>query len=304
MKKSSTPVQSELNTDDRINPREIFDELKTPYVIAEQIQHEVDRIISECHSVDWNEDFLTFQIVGCLRNILSGYRIPDIDNSLISKKFDLEAYKLTGKAEQKHGDIAIVVTRTFNNQSQPISGVGFYEAKASSVEPYDYRYPSFSYNQLRRLVSNTPRLTYLLYDKHVRSVTAQEWPFTTKEQESYSKNKMVHAYTIDANFLKQCKDINKASGLVGQTFGYHFVHKILSGRELDYSRPAKQTIKRWLKSTRRTKALVVSIFIHEQDVNTIDDKLKLPEYKKLELPGFEKLELPSMANSQILKLNK
>jgi len=77
--------------------------------------------------------------------------------------------------------------------------------------------------------------------------------------------------------------------LTSQSFGYHFVQKVLSGRELDYSRPPIETIRRWLKVTRRTTALVVSIAVREDENE--------PAHEKLQLPGFEKLMLPEPYSS-------
>lgn len=271
--------------------RKKFDNFNSPIELAENIQNGIDRIIKDCPKTEWGEDFLSLQLVGTIRDVLSEYTIPNIDNKLNLSKFDLEAYKLTGKAEQAHGDIAVVVTRSFSYCNEPISGVGFYEAKASSLENDDF--PAFKIQQLRRLVTGTPRLSYLLYNREPQFSDSQEWP--TFFREEHADRKKVYAQTVDANFLKKCRNIREAVHLMGQSFGYHFINKILSGRELDYSRPPIETIRRWLKVTRRTKAFVVSIAI--QDENSTK-----PSSAQLQLPGLENIKLAVSYENGISRL--
>ena len=76
------------------------------------------------------KNLLSYQVIYAIRFVLRGYVFPNIRLHSNISKFAVEAYKLTGKAEQTHGDIAIVVTRSFPGTGHPISGVGFYEAKA------------------------------------------------------------------------------------------------------------------------------------------------------------------------------
>ena len=58
--------------------------------------------------------------------------------------------------------------------------------------------------------------------------------------EALGSNKY-YARIVDANFVKQHRSIEGAAHLMSQSFGYHFVQKTLSGRELDYSRPPINT---------------------------------------------------------------
>lgn len=276
--------------------REKFDSIKTPLNLTNRLQDSVDKIIKECIDVDWNEDYLTYEVIKAIRYILSEYSIPSIKSDANKAKFDLEAYKLTGNAEQTHGDIAVVITRLFPNSTHSISGVGFYEAKASLRYG---EFPAFSVQQLRRLVTHTPKLSYLLYDKEARFSSSQEWSLSEIDKSKLEQERdLVHSYTVDANFLKQCKNIGVAADMIGQSFGYHFVHKILSGRELDYSRSPIETIKRWLKVTRKTNPYIVSIAIQEEPTAERDIKLK-----PLQLPEFTKLELQAPRKKINLRLN-
>lgn len=284
-------IQYEGNSD----CRQEFDPLRTPRILADDIQTAIDYIISNIQDVDWNEDLITFKIVENLRSILASYKLPDVVNSYPSNKFSFEAYKLTGKAEQSHGDIAVIVTRKFIGKDIPISGVAFYEAKASSVGHEYCRYPSFCIQQLRRLVTHTPKLSYLIYNRQKQEVAISDWPLTEHEY-NRSDCERVHAITIDANFLKQYRSIESASLAVGQSFGEHFVQRVLSGRDLDYSRPVGHTIRRWLKHTRRAAPLVISVSVYEAQNEQYSTQL--------ELPGFEVVKFPEIGHHTIRNLGE
>lgn len=277
---------------------EEFNSLRTPHDLENKIQCAVDSVIRGCEDVDWSEDLITFNFIKELRNILMEYKLPKILEKETQSKFNFEAYKLTGKAEQSHGDIAFIVTRKILNHKKPVSGVAFYEAKASSIGYEEHRYPSFDIQQLRRLVTHTPKLSYLIYSKEDCSIGDSDWPLTSsyynEEAWKYTNPKRVNALTIDANFLKQLRNIDAASFAVGQSFGSHFVTRVLSGRDLDYSRSVEQTIRRWIKLTKRTAPLVVSVSVFEEGEEHFSTQL--------ELPGFEKLQLTKLS-PQAKKLN-
>ena len=84
-----------------------FDNFHSPFNLANALQDYIDNIVQKCPDVDWDENYLSFQVIKSIRVVLDGYVLPDTNLS----KFDIEAYKLTGKAEQNHGDIAIVVSK-------------------------------------------------------------------------------------------------------------------------------------------------------------------------------------------------
>lgn len=277
-----------------------FDPLSTPVILAHQIQEAVDSIISNCQDVDWSEDLISSKIIEHLRSILASYKLPDIIGGDHERKFNVEAYKLTGKAEQSHGDIAVIVTRKFQGQMLPISGVAFYEAKASGIGHESYRYPSFSAQQLRRLVTHTPKLSYLIYNREKQEIGSSDWLSTEilydRRDCRDNDRKRVHAVTIDANFLKQHRRIANASLIAGQSFGAHFVTRVLSGRDLDYSRSVEQIIRRWLKITKRSAPLIVSVSVHEKQEEQFSTQL--------ELPGFEKVQFSEISYQATHKLGK
>lgn len=273
----------DIELEREVDDREDFDPRSTPYNIEKRIQEAADDIIRDCPDADWNENLISFKIIENIRRILTTYKVPGITEEFSDSAFDFEAYKLTGNAEKFHGDIAFVITRRFSNNSDPISGVAFYEAKASSNDRYNIRkFPSFCTHQLRRLVTHTPKLNYLIYSKEGCSVGRDDWPFWDGNKfGSFREN--VHAAVIDANFLKKNRNIQFSLNTVGLPFGSHFVDRVLSGRELDYSRSVDKTIRRWLKYTRKSSPIIISVSIIGNSGESF--------CTQLELPGFEKIRL-------------
>ncbi len=274
--------------------RKKFDPIQTPSELSSNIQKVVDQILSQCPDCDWQEDLLTFKVIEALRNVLAEYKLPNVESPFDGAKFDFEAYKLTGKAEQTHGDIAVIITRLFPDKVKPVSGVAFYEAKASGSDHYErWSFPAFCVQQLRRLVSNTPKLTYLFYNKQSRQYNSTRWPGAPEDRERTETwgiytGPEANAITVDANFLKQYRDVNSALSNVGECFGSHFVERILSGRDLDYSRNVDETIRRWLKVTRRASPLIISVSVYEDIAQTFSTQL--------ELPGLEKVSFPEIGS--------
>lgn len=108
-----------------------------------------------------------------------------------------------------------------------------------------------------------------------------------EERLGYAFHNRFNAVTVDANFLKQCRSIETALLAVGQSFGEHFVKRVLSGLDLDYSRSIEKTIRRWLKCTKRAAPLVVSVSVHEEKDEHFSGQL--------ELPGFERLDISELS---------
>jgi hypothetical protein len=124
----------------------------------------------------------------------------------------------------------------------------------------------------------------------LQSADVQEWP-TLQERDNIGSKHNFHARVVDANLIKQYRSLTEAAHFMSQSFGYHFVHKILSGRKLDYSRSPIETIRRWLKITRRTTALVVSVAIQENENYHIPAQLQLPGFEKI-IEGDKTFMLP------------
>jgi len=107
---------------------------------------------------EWNEDFITLNLLRDLRNGLSSSRFIGRD-----RKSDInwQLYKLKGTFENKFGDIALIVNINYRDGTS-VNGAAFLEAKKR-----DWRKTTFGAMKLpqaKKILKNAPHSQYLLYD--------------------------------------------------------------------------------------------------------------------------------------------
>ncbi len=208
------------------------------------------------NDVDRNEDLLSNRLIHSIRNALGQ---PCGHQGEINRRSNLymavQAYKATGRLEQDHGDIAIVVT----DLDHRITGTGFYEAKAES---HDGLYPSYKMRQLRRLESKTPRLAVVMYERHAKPVSDDAYFCSLPYLAARKITPLRHCRVLPASWVRQFPRLEAAaSQILPTSFGHHFVTKYLLGRDLDYSRTSANAIERWVRVTRRAVPVILEIVI-------------------------------------------
>jgi hypothetical protein len=216
----------------------------------------VARVLEDVAPTEWDENHISMLIVGSIRSVLSS--AGTLPSGVLEKGAHVraEAYKVTGSLEQTHGDIVVALQYV----ELGLTGLGFYEAKAAAP---DGSYPAFNMRQLRRLTSATPRLAVLMYDRESHPVCDDQYELPLVHEQANSKyppwpRERVRA--IGANVASRGADLHRCSRL-SQSFGYHFVTRYLSGRDLDYSRTPQVALERWLKVTKRAPPIVVGITV-------------------------------------------
>lgn len=215
----------------------------------------VARVLEDVTPTEWDENHISMLIIRSIRFVLSS---AGTFTSAMQKKgihVRAEAYKVTGSLERTHGDIVVALQYV----ERDLTGLGFYEAKAAAP---DGSYPAFNMRQLRRLTSATPRLAVLLYDRESHPVSDDQYavPLVHEQMHSKCRSWAGRVRAIGANVASRSTDLRRFSGL-SESFGYHFVTRYLSGRDLDYSRAPQAALDRWLKVTKRTRPIVVGITI-------------------------------------------
>lgn len=139
------------------------------------IEDLIDKKIQGNFPTDWDEDFITRDLLRDLRRI--GKMALHIDLklerpfptpwpvqiSLHENTINLAwgAYKLTGKREQHFGDVAVIVHTRYHDGTL-VEGVAFLEAKKRELRSTRYR--SISDEQLGRILKYAPKASVLLYD--------------------------------------------------------------------------------------------------------------------------------------------
>jgi hypothetical protein len=244
-------------------------ESRTPRELATDLTRAVENTLADIKPTEWDENHISFSIVQTIRDNLAGSSDAPRRDSIARPVFlKAEAYKLSGTIERTHGDIMMVVT----DIDRKLSGCGFYEAKAAD---HYGRYRAFNMRQLRRLTSSTPRLSLLLYEREQKPVSDDDFQFARQCSDSLDKARV---RVTGANSASRFRDPTFLS-LCPQTFGYHFVSRYLSGRDLDYSRKPLEALRRWLKITKRAAAFIVDVNLSE--IAPVPSVPLLPEYSPI-----------------------
>jgi hypothetical protein len=247
----------------------------TPTYLAEILNRSVASELDSIAPTEWDENHISFLLVRAMRNTLqktSTFQTQKTDSLEHSLHIQAEAYKVTGEIERTHGDIVIAITHIIDGR--PLTGLGFYEAKAAGL---DYRYPAFKMRQLQRLTSSTPRLSLLLYERSEMAVTDDDFPMIFPNQYNRQNNSQ-RVRVLGANLASRFSEPNYVS-MYAQSFGHHFVTRYLSGRDLDYSRKPAESLQHWLKVTKRAPPLLVSIVLSNRDAEPPIPLL--PEYSPI-----------------------
>ncbi len=122
------------------------------------LERQISDSIKGVSAHSWNEDHITFKLLGELNSALSNV---DLEGEDFRRSIEWESYKLRGNFETNFGDIAIVVNISYRDGTN-LEGVAFLEAKRR-----DWRKTTFSAmnkTQLNRILRHAPRAHYLLYD--------------------------------------------------------------------------------------------------------------------------------------------
>ena len=248
----------------------------TPTDLAEILNSSVSYELDSIAPTEWDENYISFLLVRTLRKILqetSIFQSRHTDSQDHRLHIKAEAYKVTGAIERSHGDIVIAITHVIDRH--PLTGLGFYEAKAAGL---NYGYPAFKMRQLQRLTSGTPRLALLLYERSKMAVSDDDFPLIFSDPHQYNQDKSQRVRVLGANLASRFPDLNFVS-IYAQSFGHHFVTRYLSGRDLDYSRKPAESLQHWLKVTKRAPPLLVSIVLSNRDVEPPIPLL--PEYSPI-----------------------
>ncbi|GAF53820.1 hypothetical protein [Psychrobacter sp. JCM 18900] len=123
-----------------------------------RIENTIRSSISGLTGHEWDEDFITLNLLRDLRHEINGICFISEDRK---SKIDWQIYKLKGAYENNFGDIALIVNINYKDGTD-LHGVAFLEAKKR-----DWRKTSFSamkIPQAKRILKNAPRSHYLLYD--------------------------------------------------------------------------------------------------------------------------------------------
>ncbi len=105
----------------------------------------------------WQENQISYDLATGIRAALNGAWIDGMDRPF---RVECDVFKVTGKVETQHGDLAVLVE--FNTWAgEKLVGVGFLEAKKRARKSGEY--DGVDVAQLKRISKNTPYAQLLLY---------------------------------------------------------------------------------------------------------------------------------------------
>jgi len=119
----------------------------------------IDSAVSSVSLASWQEDHLSYLICDALQARLKSAEIEGLSTFV---RVQWDAFKQRGPVETQHGDIAVLVRYDAPNRKEPLSGVGFLEAKAAYLESGSYE--ALDWSQLERICKEAQYSMLLLYN--------------------------------------------------------------------------------------------------------------------------------------------
>lgn len=211
--------------------------IRTKSIALEEWLATVDSLITDaiigCYSRNWNEDYITRRWLEAITGNLGPVTIADV-SSPFSVAWD--AYKATGKVENKYGDVGVIVRFQIRVglESKTLVGVGFLEAKR--LDPETGTYNHIRWDQLKRQGCNIASHRVLLYDfeeMEEAGLNLQSHGFCQHlEVEPYRR---VHASVLITQHVLAVRSRSRSLRALGVPLGYQICSRYLRGLDLDYS---------------------------------------------------------------------
>lgn len=189
---------------------------------VEEVNKKTSEELINCYNESgigsWNENYITTRLLKSIQSI--GLELDWEDKP---QKVKWECFKLKSKAEEKFGDVALIV-KIFITENHYIEGVAYYEAKRQffheNMEPKGFI--SLDRDQLSRININTHASNVVLYDsnKEIGIATAVLTVFVNELKIIKSiliSGRKLHNYgdswvrAIGENFLGKNLDFQKES---------------------------------------------------------------------------------------------
>jgi len=196
--------------------------------LAEKFEREICNVLKNDYPRSWDENTLSYNILSALRNVP---KLTSSNNSQPSVSIKWDAFKFTGKIEQQHGDIAVIVVREAKGR-KPLTGVGFLEAKKRDNNSGDYI--AIKTKQLSRILKKTPYAYVLLYDYEAKPVSVSDC--------IWCRYWDIRAFAVPANLVLALN--TKKSHLVeyGLPLSYVLCFRFFQGYDLDFDREIVQKV--------------------------------------------------------------
>lgn len=191
---------------------------------------------------DWYEDFITRSILKELRQLfeVTTLDIPNMSATLATK-ICWEVYKLTGKAENKFGDIAIIVNSKFRS-GELMEGVAFLEAKKRT--PNTIEFDALDMQQIQRINKSAHHSMLLLYDYDPVLTTISPWNDKRLYNPGFRDSlAQTHAVVVPTDLVLSLNTRNNTLYGFSSPFAYQLCFRYMQGMDLEFDSESLQTAK-------------------------------------------------------------
>jgi hypothetical protein len=187
--------------------------------LALRTEEAISESIKKTQANAWDENHLTFKWLDAITQLLDGQTVLEPGQT---RRIACSAFKLKGKLEQEHGDVAVIVNLAFEDGDE-LEGVGFLEAKRR--DRYGTGFPALDVKQLKRLYKGTDYAKVLLYD------WAPVIPGAVVDS-PYDSPYETHAIVIPMDSMLDGKRANRNAYRLGVSLSHQLVYRYLQGLDL------------------------------------------------------------------------
>jgi hypothetical protein len=195
--------------------------------LIHQIENLLVEHVKENYRADWDEDFITRSILKGIRQELNLANVVDFKDKI---RINWVPYKLTGKAENKFGDIAILVNISYRDGDK-IEGVAFLEAKKK--RPGHIKFEEIRFVQLKRIRKWAPSSMILLYD-YDDIMQFSDFLFAGDLYRGWNYKPYTFAVVIPTGIVIQTAKRDTTLYKFSLPFSYQLVFRYFNGLDLEF----------------------------------------------------------------------
>ena len=226
---------------------------------------------------DWDEDFITRTILSKLRANFKEVEITSAKKFIYIKT---QCFKYTKKlsAEQKYGDIAILMKIGYDDDRNEIEGVGLIEAKKRYRNG---KFTAIKSEQLHTIYQNAPHSYMMLYDFDRIDLDNNFKDYLKAKNKLFPKP--VYASLVPVNLAKEFTKIDRNIYRFSTAFSYQFAYRYIYGLDLEFSQDSIETARGYRLEERCPKnILLVSVQHSKTKKESIDI-----DFPNIETQNFE-----------------
>jgi hypothetical protein len=187
---------------------------------------------------NWDQAHITRVLVRSLRQSLNDTVVTGFKKNLA---VSCEAFRYVGKEPPAYGDIAILV-RIMHKDNSRLQGVSVIEARNRTSKKLTF--DDLKWNQIGKLMRNTPLSQLLLYDyEDIRSFSSNLSMRVQSYRPSYWREQMMvspytYAVVTPTSVAMQVKTNDSSLYNFSVPFSNQIVFRYLHGFDLDFSKKA------------------------------------------------------------------